>query len=103
MYKLVLPPSRNKFRKPGVFDRLYGPKWPDFSFDIRNRVRKCQWCEKKFRHLSSLAGHHIGCVKFNPNHIYDVRIVISVCRSCHMVLEPWSKINLQQVLPQLFE
>jgi hypothetical protein len=81
----------------------YGEAWGLFSSALRNKIKRCQWCNKKQRHLSQLAGHHIGCVQYNYKHLTDERVVLVVCRECHELLEPWSKINLTQVLPQLYE
>ena len=81
--------------------KKYGPVWRTFSRDFKLGRRKCMWCNND--RTNNLACHHVGCVQYNPDHVYDERIIIIVCRSCHLLLEPWSKINLTQVLPQLYE
>lgn len=85
------------------YSSRYGESWIILSRMLRERIRRCQWCNKKQRHLSDLAGHHIGCVKFNYDHLLDERVIIIVCDTCHKLLEPYSKINLTQMLPQLYE
>lgn len=107
----LLKQSRSKkdefYRKKSGIDTYYssryGEDWVKLSKRLRDKLKRCQWCNKKQRHLSDLAGHHIGCVKYNYQHLLDERVIIIVCDSCHKLLEPWSKINLTQMLPQLYE
>jgi len=80
---------------------FYGDDWVILSNDLRS-IKRCQWCNKGF-FRSKLTVHHIGCVKFNIDQLLDKRILLVVCHDCHHELEPWSRINLTQMLPQLFE
>lgn len=75
------------------------PVWKEYSYRFKLGRRKCQWCGRTY----NLACHHVGCVRFNSDHLFDSRIILIVCRRCHVILEPWSKINLTQMLPQLYE
>lgn len=90
-------------QKKYYYSSKYGDFWVELSTRLRKKYRRCQWCDKKFRNTCRLQGHHIGCVKYNPDQKLDERIIIVVCDGCHTILEPWSKINLTQMLPQLFE
>jgi hypothetical protein len=80
----------------------YGDEWVILSQALRRRYKRCLWCDKPFVQ-KQLQVHHAGCVKFNPDHIHDERILLVVCDACHVLLEPWSRINLSQMLPQLYE
>jgi hypothetical protein len=80
----------------------YGLEWDDFSVTLRMKYKRCQWCNK-LKDKKNLDGHHIGCVKYNYEFLLDERVVIIVCRECHDILEQWSRIKLEQMLPQLFE
>jgi len=74
--------------------------WKYYSKRFKENKRKCQWCNKK---TVNVYCHHVGCVQYNPDHLFDPRIILIVCRNCHKLLEPWSKINLIQYLPQLYK
>jgi hypothetical protein len=80
----------------------YGDDWIRISLELRRNFKRCQWCDEVLK-VEKLAVHHIGCVKFNVDHKFDSRILLVVCRDCHEELEPWSRINLTQMLPQLCE
>ena len=83
-------------------NNFYGEDWIILSIGLRKALKRCQWCNKKFS-PRELQVHHIGCVKFNLDQKFDRRILLVVCDTCHHELEPWSRINLTQMLPQLFE
>lgn len=90
--------------KISYYSSKYGTAWVKLSQDLRlKQGRKCQWCCKKFRNTSDIQGHHIGCMKYNFSFLLDERIILLVCDSCHKILEPYSRIKLEQMLPQLFE
>lgn len=94
--------TKSKFCKSSYRSR-YGDAWIEFSYNLRRKIRRCQWCNIKVRNTSELAGHHIGCMKYNIGHLLDAHIVMVVCDTCHKELEPYSRINLTEMLPQLFE
>lgn len=81
---------------------FYGDDWVILSIELRKKYKRCQWCDRYFKQRE-LAGHHVGCVKFNIASLLDTRVILVVCDSCHLLLEPYSRINLTQMLPQLFE
>lgn len=74
--------------------------WREYARRFKIGRRKCQWCTKKTNHVFL---HHIGCVRFNPLHLFDPRILLICCWDCHQLLEPWAKIKLEQYFPQLFD
>lgn len=95
----VIVAYKSKLEKSAIF---YGDDWILLSIELRKKFKRCQWCDNYFKQRE-LQGHHIGCVKFNPDQKLDRRIILIVCDKCHLELEPWSRINLMQMLPQLFE
>jgi hypothetical protein len=109
MFHLITPPKKtwqekviaNYKAKVGK-SPFYGDAWVILSIMLRKKYKKCQWCDKHFNQ-KALQVHHIGCVKFNLDQKLDERILLVVCETCHEELEPWSRINLTQMLPQLFE
>jgi hypothetical protein len=110
MNELIKVPSRPRWQQQVIngykakigTSAYYGDDWVLLSMELRKKYKCCQWCDKYFKQRE-LAGHHIGCVKFNSKQILDRRIILVVCNDCHKLLEPWSRINLTQMLPQIFE
>lgn len=91
-----------KKRKKQSYTKKYGLAWAELSKKLRWFYKRCQWCGKSSR-PRDLAGHHIGCFEYNPEYLLDVRTILVVCRPCHLMLEPYSKIVLEQHFPQMFE
>lgn len=82
---------------------MYGPIWRTFSRKFKRGRRQCMWCGPLKNVTNNLACHHVGAVHYNPDLMYDERIIMIVCRSCHLMLEPWSRQYLRFCLPQLYE
>lgn len=95
----ILTAYKAKTEKNQTF---YGDDWILLSIELRKQFKHCQWCDQYFKQRE-LQGHHVGCVKYNVEQKLDRRIILVVCDGCHELLEPWSRINLTQMLPQLFE
>ena len=92
---------KNGRRKLSTHEKR-GREWEYYSRELRREIGKCQWCETVLDRLDTVC-HHITCMKVNPHLLMDRRNVMVVCKSCHIMLEPYSKVSAARMLPEVFD
>jgi 5-methylcytosine-specific restriction endonuclease McrA len=75
--------SSDDYRESG----RYGYRWDQLSKAKRAANPLCERCERMGLVVVATEVHHIQKVKDRPDRKYDWSNLMSVCRSCHEILD----------------